>query len=65
MTDYNTIINILEANIDKASMQYLIDTDNKTDFYHHFYNSMVGKTKQTIVKNAKKISVNKLQDIYC
>ena len=65
MTDYNTIINILEANIDKASMQYLIDTDNKTDFYRHFYNSMVGKTKQTIVKNVKKISVDKLQDIYC
>ena len=65
MTDYNTIINILETNIDKASIQYLIDTNNKTNFYHRFYNSMVGKTLPTIKKNAKRVTVDRLQDIYC
>ena len=65
MKDYNGIIDLLEANLSREAKQYLIDNDVQEDFYSRFYNSMVCKTKQTIIKNAKKVTVYDLEDIYC
>ena len=65
MKDYNEIIDLLEANLSKEAKQYLINNDVQEDFYSRFYNSMVCKTKQTIIKNAKKVTVHDLEDIYC
>lgn len=65
MKDYNEVIDLLEANLNQEAKQYLINNEIQNEFYVRFYNSMVCKTKQTIVKNAQKITVSSLEDIYC